>query len=429
MTYLLKRNDHYYYNRNVPIVYRDLDNRSNIRVALNTTCRKTALRKAIALDMEVEAYWHSLFTEGQCHNVKRFGKIVHIARQMGFSYKPMQEILRLPLPELVSRVLPLQEATPKQIEAALGAKEEAALRLSQVLEKYWDFTKDRILNKSPNQIRKWRNPRIRAIDNFIKVVGDKYFKDLSKSDTTTFRNWWIKRVENEQMNPESANKEFVSLKGILDVVAEQENIDLDVRALFRKTKLQTSFTQARLPFTNEQIQTILRSEKLQNMNDEGKWFLFAISETGERSSEIVGLMPEDIVLNVPIPYISIKNREKRMLKTPHSERTIPLVGYALEAFKAMPNGFPKYRDKPDNMTNAVNKFLRENKLLPSDKHSVYSFRHSFQDRILSVNAPDRVQAELMGHKFNRPKYGNGASLELKKEWLDRVCVKNDNLLH
>lgn len=423
MTYLLKRNDYYYYNRNVPTIYRDLDSRINIRVALNTTCRKTALRKAIALDMEVEAYWQSLFTEGQCHDVKRFGKIVHIARQMGFSYKPMQEVLGLPLQELVSRVLPLQEATPKQVEAALGAKVELGLRLSQVLDKYWDFTKDRILNKSPNQIRKWRNPRIRAMDNFITVVGDKYFKDLSKPDTTTFRNWWIKRVENEQMNPESANKEFVNLKGILDVVAEQENIDLDVRALFRKTKLQTSFTQARLPFTCDQIRTILQSQKLQNMNDEGKWFLFAISETGARSSEIVGLMSEDIVLNVPIPYISIKNREKRMLKTPHSERIIPLVGYALDAFKAMPNGFPKYRDKPDNMTNAVNKFLRENKLLPSDKHSVYSFRHSFQDRILSVNAPDRVQAELMGHKFNRPKYGNGASLELKREWLDRVCVK------
>lgn len=423
MIYLLKRNDHYYYNRNVPSIYRDLDKRPNIRVALNTTCRKTALRKAVVLDDEVEAYWQSLFTEGQCHDVKRFGKIVHIARQMGFSYKPMQEVLGLPLQELVSRVLPLQEATPKQVEAALGAKVELGLRLSQVLDKYWDFTKDRILNKSPNQIRKWRNPRIRAMDNFITVVGDKYFKDLSKPDTTTFRNWWIKRVENEQMNPESANKEFVNLKGILDVVAEQENIDLDVRALFRKTKLQTSFTQARLPFTCDQIRTILQSQKLQNMNDEGKWFLFAISETGARSSEIVGLMSEDIVLNVPIPYISIKNREKRMLKTPHSERIIPLVGYALDAFKAMPNGFPKYRDKPDNMTNAVNKFLRENKLLPSDKHSVYSFRHSFQDRILSVNAPDRVQAELMGHKFNRPKYGNGASLELKREWLDRVCVK------
>jgi len=423
MTYLLKRKDHFYYNRNVPTIYRDLDSRPNIRIALKTTCRKTALRKAIALDMEVEAYWQYLFTEGQCHDVKRFGKVVHIARQMGFTYKPMQEIISLPLQEVAGRILALQDATPKQVEVALGGKEQLDIRLGQVLEKYWILTQDRILNKSDNQIRKWRNPRIKAVESFIAVVGNKALKAVTKDDITKFRNHWIERVRDESKNPDSANKDFIHLKAVLEAVVEHEDITIDVPRLFKKIKFKPSFKQSRLPFTNEQIKTLLNSDKLENLNKEGKWFLHVAAETGARPSEILGLMPEDIVLNVPIPYISIKNREKRMLKTPHSERTIPLVGYALEAFKAMPNGFPKYRDKPDNMANAVNKFLRKNKLLPSDKHSVYSFRHSFQDRILSVNAPDRVQAELMGHKFNRPKYGNGASLELKKEWLDKVCVK------
>lgn len=86
----------------------------------------------------------------------------------------------------------------------------------------------------------------------------------------------------------------------------------------------------------------------------------------------------------------------------------------------MPKRFPRYRDRPDNLTNAVNKFLRTNDLLPSKQHSIYSFRHSFQDALLRVNAPDRVQAELMGHKFQRPKYGNGTTLALKKEGSEKV---------
>ncbi|MPT33863.1 MAG: hypothetical protein E2604_01940, partial [Flavobacterium sp.] len=199
-------------------------------------------------------------------------------------------------------------------------------------------------------------------------------------------------------------------------------LELDISHMFKKIMLETRFKQARLPFSTEQILTILKSEKLQNMNEEARYFLFAASETGARPSEIVGLLPEDIKLDAEIPHISITDRKERPLKTPHSQRDIPLLGYSLEAFKAMPNGFSKYRDKADNLSNAVNKFLRENELFPSNKHSVYSFRHSFQDRILSVNAPDRVQAELMGHKFHRPKYGDGATLKQKLEWMQKSTI-------
>lgn len=158
-------------------------------------------------------------------------------------------------------------------------------------------------------------------------------------------------------------------------------------------------------------------------NPEAYWSLFALSETGMRPVELCGLLPEDIKLDDPVPHIHICDRPNRPLKTPHNDRKIPLIGYALDAFKAMPNGFPKYFDKPDTLSSAVNKFLRENDLMPSSKHSVYSLRHSFQDRVLAVEAPDRVQAELMGHKFNRPKYGNGPTLEQKREWLRKIQLK------
>lgn len=100
-----------------------------------------------------------------------------------------------------------------------------------------------------------------------------------------------------------------------------------------------------------------------------------------------------------------------------------LVGYALDAFKACPHGFTDFVDRPDYLSAVLSKFLRDNKLLPSEKHTVYSLRHSFQDRLLSVNAPDRVQADLMGHKFNRPAYGEGASLKHKLEWLEKIKIK------
>lgn len=130
-----------------------------------------------------------------------------------------------------------------------------------------------------------------------------------------------------------------------------------------------------------------------------------MAETGAGISELVGLLPEEIVLDADIPYIDIKPRKKKGLKTKYRARKIPLVGYALEAFKACPKGFTDYSGRPDSLSTTLGKFLSENDRFPTTRHSVYSLRHSFQDRLLDANTPDRVQADLMGHKFSREAYG------------------------
>lgn len=111
------------------------------------------------------------------------------------------------------------------------------------------------------------------------------------------------------------------------------------------------------------------------------------------------------------------------MKTEQSERDIPLVGVALMAMQAQPDGFPRYRDKAASLSAAVNKTLAENSLLPSQKHTAYSFRHTFEDRLTKVEAPEKLTAALMGHKFHRPRYGLGPTLEHKQEWLQRIAFK------
>lgn len=423
MNFIVRIKNRYYFNRRVPDEVKIYDPRCIIRISLKTDSRQDAKRKALILNDQIEAYWQELIANKESHNERIFKKVVLTAQQMGFTYYPVSTVASLSIEKLLERILCLDNARPLQIEAALGSKKSSEINVQGALELFWRLSKDKTMNKSELQIRKWRNPRKKAIQNFINVVGNKPLKNITREDIVVFRDWWITRIEEEGMNENSANKNLIQLKTILETASEHEKVGLDIPHLFKKTILKTHFRQTRLPFTIEQIKTLLESEELYNMSEEGRWFLFAAAETGARPAEIVGLLPEDIVLDVDIPHISIKSRKNRALKTPHSERVIPLVGYALEAFRAMPEGFPKYRDKPDNMTNAVNKFLRENALMPSEKHTVYSLRHSFQDRILSVNAPDRVQAELMGHKFHRPKYGNGASLQQKHEWLEKVCLK------
>jgi len=111
------------------------------------------------------------------------------------------------------------------------------------------------------------------------------------------------------------------------------------------------------------------------------------------------------------------------LKTRFRPRKIPLVGFALDAFKACPNGFTEYFERPDSLSTTVGKYLNENGMLPSEDHTTYSLRHSFQDRLIDVDAPTRVQSDLMGHKFKGEQYGKGATLEKKLEWLRRIQLK------
>src|SRR5882724_9954500 len=92
-------------------------------------------------------------------------------------------------------------------------------------------------------------------------------------------------------------------------------------------------------------------------------------------------------------------------KTAFRPRQIPLVGLALDAFKACPNGFTDYIDKPDYLAIILGGHIRGKGLFPSDEHTLYSLRHSFQDRLtargrcLPKNCSGCRKSGLNPHKF------------------------------
>ena len=55
------------------------------------------------------------------------------------------------------------------------------------------------------------------------------------------------------------------------------------------------------------------------------------------------------------------------------------------------------------------------------KYSVYSLRHSFKDRLKDVECPEEMIDELMGHKIDKPKYGDGYGLRLKLKNIQAIA--------
>lgn len=426
MSYVLWIEGRAYYSRRVPEIVREFDSRRYVKIALRTDSKSEAKRKAVIINQEVEDYWKDLIQNRQQHENNRFQKTMRVAQQMGFAYKPMSQIIQLPIFDLLERVLALKEATPKQTEALLGAKDEPEVTLKQALDMYWGLAKDKVIGKSDFQIRKWQNPRRKAVENFIAIRSNKNLKDITRDDIIAFRDWWIDRIKEEKRDADSANKNLLHLRAVLKAVSGHLKLGLDIRHLFEDVLLKVRRKKTRLPFTPEQIITILASPKLENMHPEAKWFLHIMAETGARPSEIVGLTKENIRLDDAIPHIDIKEADGGSLKTEYSPRKIPLVGYALDAFQHLPEGFTHYRNKSDILTTAINKFLRANDLVPKKGYTCYSLRHSFQDRLVKAKAIDRVQTDLMGHRFDKDRedYGLGSDIETKLEYMEMVCLKS-----
>ncbi|MEM9678879.1 MAG: DUF6538 domain-containing protein [Bacteroidota bacterium] len=426
MNYLVSRNGWFSYSRRVPNIFKEFDPREKVRIALNTQCKRTALKKACALNDETESYWQSLARANKKHSDERYKEIVKLSRQLGFTYIPCAVLSEGDLMELHTRIQFLKNKMNNEtvVSAILGGEEQSGVLLSQALERFWEYAKPNLTDKNSDQQRKWKNPRKKAVNNFVKAVGDKDINTITHQDILTFRDWWMERMDEEEIKADTVNKDFTHLKGVLETVSTHDELNLNIETLFKKIHLKEHKINQRASYTTEFIRDeILNPITLKQLDGEARSLLYILANIGARPIELVNLIADDIKLNHEVPHVHIKPRKGYSLKTTESERKLPLIGKALEAFKAYPNGFNIYRGNSDKLSVDINAYLTKNNLRPTEKHSLYSLRHSFQDRLNALELPDRIQCQLMGHKFHRPKYGSGATLEHLKSTMITLSLE------
>ncbi len=404
------------------------DGKEFVQVSLKTTSESIAIQRASVLDAEIEKIWGGISASTPFDKITAFENAVNIARSYNFTYKPVIEVADEDIYKIINRIKTIdnsREIDEKAISALLGGIDKPALLLKDLWSDYYSFMKPDLNRKTSEQLRKWKNPRIKAFKNFIDICGDIPVHEISRDHILTFRMWWADRIREETMSPNSPNKDLTHLKSLLSFAQDNKGAQFDVNTLFARTHFKESDSEKK-PFKADFIiNNLLNHNRLRGLNDECKYFLFAFADTGARPSEIVGLNFDagDIRLDTDIPYIYIRPDKKKEIKNRFSKRKIPLVGSALYAFKELGGGFERYYRKPDLLSATLNKYLRNNGLLPSEDHSLYSLCHSFEDRLTAVEPPDKVQAALMGHRYDRPRYGGGPSLEQKYEWMKKIAFE------
>ncbi|MGR6730259.1 hypothetical protein, partial [Aeromonas veronii] len=72
------------------------------------------------------------------------------------------------------------------------------------------------------------------------------------------------------------------------------------------------------------------------------------------------------------------------------------------------------------LSDTLNKYFRDNELFPTNKHTMYSFRHAFEDRMKEAGLDHELRKILMGHMIDRPDYGIGGSLDWRMDELKKL---------
>jgi integrase len=303
--------------------------------------------------------------------------------------------------------------------ALFGTEKVPSVRLSEVFPKFEHQTRNEVRDMSLNQLKRWKNGYILAITDFIRVVGDKALNTITHADIRDYIEWLEGRIEEDEIVAKTANKYIGHCSKMIKSINLKFRLGLP--DFFSGQRLQGVENESRPPFPIEFVQNrILADGALMGMNDEARRAVMLMADTGLRLSEAVNLNERTIHLDCDIPYIEVLP-DGRRVKTRPSIREIPLVGTALAAMKLQRQGFPRYVDKGASFSAYVNGYLLEAGLRPTRKHTVYSLRHTFKDRLIAAQCQDSMIESLMGHSDDHPKYGSGPALDLKHKVLHAIA--------
>ena len=417
----------YWLKRRVPARYAPVETRKEIWRSLKTDSLAKATQKADAMWNELIEGWEARLAGRSSEAEERFAAAHDLAAARGVRFLSARAVAELPIGQVLERVEAVAPAAapdePDRVEAAalLGGAAEVPITVSRALELYWGMTRDELLNKSEDQVRRWKNPRKKAIRNFIKVVGDKPINQISADDMGDFRNWWMERIEAEGLTTNTGNKDLTHLGSVLKTVNARKllGIALPVSGFSFKESDSTP----RPPFSDDWIrERLLAPGALGGLNAEARAILLGMVNTGYRPGEAAGLLPEDIMLDAEVPHIRIRDNAARAIKNAPSRRDVPLVGVSLEAFRDFSDGFPRYQTGSADLSATVNKYLRENGLAETARHTLYSLRHSFEDRLLRARVDERVRRDILGHALGRERYGEAGGPAFRVGEIQRASL-------
>ena len=368
--YFYKRGETFYFSRAVPSDLQHRFDKRKVEVSLRTKSVSRARKSAAALSDRLERYWDSLRME------------LIYSRELGLSV--------------------IEEGT---------ARQASKLTFDEVLELYHRL-------KGVGKTKLFFEGSERSIRYLKDCLGHNSVDGLMPGDAGLFRDYLLERG----MSASSVKRVIASVRAILNLAIRERG--LSGPNIFNSVFIPKDLDKrSRPPIPSGEIQRI--QNECRSADDEPRWLIALISDTGVRLSEACGLLCTDIKLSDAIPHLVIREHPWRRLKTSSSNRDVPLVGAALwaaERIMEQPGqfAFPKYCSqalcKANSASATLNKWLRPR---VSEDCVIHSFRHSLRDRLRAVECPPDIADAIGGWTTVGvgQGYGKGYGLAVKRKWM------------
>ena len=294
----------------------------------------------------------------------------------------------------------------------------ASPRLAEAVARY-------VGHKGVGRADTFRRAAERACGYLVDAAGEKPLSDYTRADALALRDFLVAKG----LSGSSITRILGSIRAVINFNIGELALSHGhpfVSVYYDRSRGVTK----RATIPEDVIQSL--QSKCKSINDEKRWLIAIVSDSGARLGEVAGLLREDIVLNSQVPHIMIRPHPWRSLKTKGSERRVPLVGAALWAAKtvlARETGskfaFPLYNKTSTTNANsasgALNKWL---KVQTGEGYTIHGFRHAMRDRLRAVECPADIADQVGGWVGEGVgiSYGQGYTIEVLSRWMEKVVI-------
>ena len=376
-SYLYLRNNVYYFSRRIPLDMEHHYSSKRIVKSLKTRSRRIALRGSNQISWQLETYWTSI-------------RVEQITKG------------------LVSA--PVTTVTPDGCGYDLLDAKDYYMQLK-------GEGRDHVFVRTVE----------RNVDYLIDAVGNRDLYEYTSSHGATFRDFLLERG----LAISSIKRVFSSLKPIIGLMIREHGLKA-TNPLVQTYMPNGPLMEKRQPINLPTIRTI--QSLCVDIDDDLRWIIAIVSDTGVRLAEACGLTCADVVLDSPTPHIVIQPNVCRSLKTRASERKVPLVGASLWAatqatkliqvpYRKDEYLFPRYtkggKCNANSASAALNKWMKN---YVDEGCVIHSFRHSMRDRLRAVECPTDIVDSIGGWSKSGAgqKYGTGYPLEVLHKWMKLI---------
>lgn len=433
--YSYQRGKVIYYQRAIPDDLQQRYASKRIKIKLDASDLRIAAKQIEAINRRVEGEWKSLRTsphqapktvKGQAEELLKSWDIspdstMHNEDSVSLFRSHLdlkRERFAHGSEEAYWEADPCDYLKVHEIEAAQMVAGTAKPRLTDALDFYLKIHPKRNNEKFCAYAR-------RSFGRMVEAIGDKPIGDVTRDDGHEF----VVKMLGEGLASASIRRLLNTDMAVMKTYITEKQLNRTNPFASIPIPDEGDDAEKATPYTSDELGKLVASCK--QWDDEPRWLLGMITDTGARLAEIAGLTLNDIRLDDPVPHVVIKVHPWRSLKNKPSARVVPLVGSSLWAAKRVKetatNGqafaFPRYNKTDKTNSNsasaALNKWIKGTL---QQVHIVHELRHTLNDRLREVQCPADIRLAIGGWdvKGVGEGYGDGYTLKIRAKWLDAM---------